>query len=148
MIAGYFNGGRYQRRHPFVRVSILLPSITTDFVPVDFMIDTGATATCLHPLDTLGKLGIDPAALSDPTRWPRQQASWGIGGSANNYVHDATYLFHHDDGTVAFTISTETIDIAQPTRANQSFHSLLGMDLLRFFKLTMDPASGIVFLEL
>ena len=74
-------------------------------------------------------------------------AAQGIGGSALNYVHDAHYLFHHDDGSVALSIRTETIDIAQPTKANARYHSLLGMDLLRYFRMRMDHASGIIELE-
>ena len=65
MITGYF-GGKYASRHPFVRVSIHLPGITADYVPIDFLIDTGASNTCLHPQDSLGKIAMDPNWLQNP----------------------------------------------------------------------------------
>jgi hypothetical protein len=42
---------------PVVRVSIHLPGITTGFVAVESLLDTGATDTCLHPQDAIIKVG-------------------------------------------------------------------------------------------
>jgi len=131
-----------------VWVSVHLPTITQDFVPIDFMIDTGMTRSCLHPQDTIGKIAIEPAALADSARWPRKRTAGGIGGRVTNYVHDAQYLFHHEDGSVALSITTETIELVPPTATNTAYPSLLGMDMLRYFRLRMDYASGIVVLEL
>ena len=125
-----------------------MPPITTDYVPINFMIDTGMTYSCLHPQDTIGKIAIDPTMLADPTRWSRRRTTHGIGGWATNYVHVAHYMFHHDDGSKALSVTTETIDIVQPTATNTAYPSLLGMDMLRYFKMRMDYASGIIVLEL
>jgi hypothetical protein len=147
VITGRLNGGNYRYKHPFIRVSVHLPVIMRDYVPIDFMIDTGMTYSCLHPLDTIGKIVIDPAVLTDSAQWPNQRLAGGIGGQATHYVHDAHYLFHHDDGSMALSIRTETIEIAPPTSSNTSHPSLLGMNILRYFKLRMDYVSGIVVLE-
>jgi len=147
VITGYF-GGKYASRHPFVRVSIHLPGITADYVPIDFLIDTGASNTCLHPQDSLGKIVMDPAVLRNPGHHFKRRRVVGIGGAVTYLIHEAHYLFHHDDGTVALALTYgQTVDIAPITGAMQPVHSLLGMDLLRYFKIRMDHTSNQIILE-
>ena len=130
---------------PVVRVSLHLPGLTTDFVAVDFLVDTGATDTYLHPLDAKIKLGIAPTVLANPQLWPQRRATNGIGGRVTCYVHPAIYVFHHDDGRIQQI--THEIEIAAPTLHNATLPSLLGIDLLRHFKVSMDYASQRLTLE-
>jgi hypothetical protein len=129
---------------PVVRAAVHLPGITEDFVAVDFLVDTGSTHSCLHPQDAKVRVGIEPSALVDTSRWPRQQSTNGVGGSAIYYVWPAVYHFEHDDGTIRQI--TQEIEIAQPTTTNATLPSLLGMDILRRFRLSVNYVGGTVVL--
>lgn len=130
---------------PVVRVSLHLPGITTDFVAIDFLVDTGATDTYLHPLDALTRIGIEPAVLAAPQRWSQRRTTHGIGGNVICYVHPAVYVFHHDDGHTQQV--TQEIEIATLTSESSKLPFLLGVDILRYFKLSMDSASQRLALE-
>lgn len=81
MISGHF-GLNFVLPMPVVRVSLHLPRITKDFVAIDFLLDTGATSTCLHPQDAMTKVGISMGALSRPDAWRQRAPMPGIGGYA------------------------------------------------------------------
>ena len=130
---------------PVVRVALYLPGITRDFVAFDFLIDTGSTHTCLHPQDAKIRIGIDPAALADASQWPDRRSNNGIGGSAAYYVWPAVYHFIHDDGSIRQI--THEIDIAQPTATNAMLPSLLGMDILRQFRVSVDFVGDQIILD-
>ena len=68
--------------------------------------------------------------------WPGVQVSHGVGGSSMSYVHPAVYTFQHDEGHLQ-QIHAD-IEVAQPTPANERFPSLLGWDILRFFRIELD----------
>ena len=144
MISGYFGLG-LSRAMPAVRVSLHLPGITRDFEAIDFLLDTGATDTCLHPQDAKIKIGIDPATLANPQSWPNQRSINGVGGRATYYIQPAVYAFHHDDGFVQQL--TREIHIARPTATNATLPSFLGIDMLRYFKVSMDYAGQRLVLE-
>ncbi len=141
LITGYFGLG-FILTMPAVRVAIHLPGVIWDFVDVEFMVDTGTTNTCLHPLDAMTKLRIDRAALLDPSKWAAPHPIDGIGGRDNYYPHEAVYVFTHDDGSEQRL--TRNIYIARPTAANSKLPSLLGMDILRYFQVSVDHAGGKV----
>ena len=61
------------------------------------------------------------------------------------YVQPAVYLFRHNDGAVQQL--TREIQVALPTATNQSLPSLLGMDILRHFRLSMDYLEQRLVLE-
>jgi hypothetical protein len=130
---------------PVVRVSLRLPRIARDFVSIDFLVDTGATESYLHPLDAKVRVGIDHATLTDPPRWLNRQVTHGIGGRVTCYVEPAVYVFHHDDGHEQQI--THEIHIAPPTATNAMLPSLLGIDMLRYFKVSMDYAGQRLVLE-
>lgn len=136
MISGRF-GLDFVLPMPMVRVSVHVPGVTLDFVAIDFLLDTGSVSTCLHPDDAKFGLGIDPAVLADASQWRNRRSLRSIGGTATYYVCDAFYLFHQDDGAVARQILSE-IEIAQPSASNSRLPSLLGMDGLRHFRVSMD----------
>ena len=121
---------------PVIRASLHLPGITQDFVAIDFLVDTGATESYLHPQDAKVRVGIDPSMLAEPQRWPDRQVTNGIGGTVICYVRPAIFLFHHDDGQEQQI--THEISIVPPTPANSVLPSILGMDVLSHFILSMD----------
>jgi hypothetical protein len=135
LITGGFGLG-FVRPMPTIRVAVHLPGITDGFVTLDFLVDSGSTNSCLHPQDAKGRLGISDAMLSSSLLWPGIQSSRGVGGTAMSYVHPAVYGFRHDDGR--FQQIQEDIHIAVPTPANATFPSLLGWDILRFFRIELD----------
>jgi hypothetical protein len=128
-----------------VRAFLHLPGITQTFVSIDFLVDTGSTDTYLHPQDATLQMRIAEATLADPRQWPNREPTGGIGGSVACYVQPAIYLFHHDDGQVQRI--THEIHIVPPTLTNATFPSLLGMDILRHFRLSMDFVGQRLVLE-
>ena len=76
-----------------VRVLILLPGITAKVVEVDFLVDTGAMATVIHPRDAIFRLGITPMRLASPEQWQNLQTMQGVGGTSTQYVVPAEYGF-------------------------------------------------------
>jgi hypothetical protein len=139
VIPGYFDPG-YAHPWPRVRVGVLLTDITQDWIVVEFVLDTGASATCLHPSDALGVSGIDLTMLTDAARWSVTSTFRGIGGGVSYFTTPAQYGFLHDDGRLY--IVDGTINIAQWTLTNQSLPSLLGWDVLANFSLYANSATG------
>jgi predicted aspartyl protease len=144
VISGRF-GLNFVLPMPVVRATLQLPGLTQDFVAVDFLVDTGATSSCLHPRDAKIGLGIDPAMLADSSRWPSRRRSNGIGGMATSYVWPAVFQFEHDDGSMQQV--THEIDIAQPSASNATLPSLLGMNVLRRFRVMVDYVGQQVILR-
>jgi hypothetical protein len=118
-----------------VRAALFLPGLSQSWAVIDFLIDTGASTTCLHPRDALVSVGIDAVKLAFPHHWPasQHQTTQGIGGTCTNYVVPAQYAFYQDDGQVR-TLNG-TIAIAQLRLENQALPSLLGWDILQHFRL-------------
>jgi len=135
VIFGAF-GLNFVRLMPTVRVGLHLPSITPTFVTVDFLLDSGATDSSLHPHDATTRLGINRATLKSPELWPNIQANSGVGGLSLCYLHPAIYGFQHDDGR--FQEIEGEILVAQPTSTNSKIPCLLGWDILRFFRIELD----------
>ena len=144
MIRGHF-GLNFVLPMPVVRAYVLLPDLTTEFVAIDFLLDTGATHSCLHPQDVKLRLAIDAARLADSRKWPKLVSTTGIGGTAMGYAWPAVYQFVHDDGRVRQI--THEIEIAQPSATNSTLPSLLGMDILRQFRVSVDYVGLQVTLE-
>lgn len=130
---------------PTVRVAVLLSRVGVEQATIEFLIDTGATFSTLHPNDALFVLGIDSVRLSVPYIWPDKEPSLGIGGMVEDYVEPAEYVFTHEDGTTQTIVGH--IRIAQPTAYNQQFPSLLGWDVLRHFRMVIDAEAGELRLE-
>lgn len=116
MIEGFWQAGPLGTvPRPYVRVAVLVPEFGTSIAAIDFLVDTGADTTCVHPLDAI-RLGIPVAALMDPNLWPAKEPAGGIGGSAVYYVVDALYGFLQDNGGLP-TVSAP-IRIGEPREEN------------------------------
>lgn len=126
MILGFFDPALPSWPRPMIRVLLYLPGISTRWAPVDFLLDTGAGTSVVHPLDATTRLGIDDAALRNPAIWPIQRTAHGVGGASPEYSVPAIYALQHDDGTWAR--HREDLAIARPMPGNQTLLSLLGWD--------------------
>jgi hypothetical protein len=123
-------------------VTIASPRIGISEHVVRFLVDTGSAETTLHPEDAVLALGIDGVRLSTPYIWPDKAPAYGIGGAVEDYIEPVEYMFIHEDGT-AQTIRGH-IRIAQLTAYSQHFPSLLGWDVLRHFRITIDSEASEV----
>jgi hypothetical protein len=109
---------------------------------VEFLVDTGADATTLHPLDSR-PMGI---RYSQHFAGVPVGTMYGIGGESGYWEEMATIQFLHED-LVNWDILTLPIHIAVPTRQNSRLPALLGRDALQFYRFTSDPAQANLTLE-
>jgi hypothetical protein len=144
VIVGYFDPESHVPE-PRVGIYISIPGIADEWAPVDFVIDTGASETCVHPADSMAALQIDVELLDSPSRWPSVLRASGIGGSASYFPVPASFAFFHDDGTPL--VLEGKIDIARITHTNRRVLSLLGWDLLKRFEVVLNWPAGRVTLE-
>lgn len=110
--------------------------------PVTFLLDTGASSTCIHPERPVVGAGITIPALVDPTGWPKPLNRGGVGGPAIYYEMDAVYAFLDTSGNIQ-TVNAP-IEIAQYRPENVNLPPLLGRDVLQKCVITMDWATGKV----
>ena len=112
-----------------------------------FLIDTGADATVLSPLDSWFVMG-DRLLSVDFARDPRSVRSRGVGGGAQAIIRDATLTLRSTDGDL-YPVDMPVL-IAEPDPAIRTapsaslLPSLLGRDFLRRFHLNLacgDPRS-------
>jgi hypothetical protein len=122
-----------------------LPGSSRSWVPINFLIDTGAAITLLRPLDAIGRLQLDPLVLAQPLHWPNRQPISGVTGSGECYVHPAEYAFLHEDGRLQRIAGEICID--PPNQTNNSRKSLLGWDVLQHFRLSVDWSGRRITLE-
>lgn len=149
MISGYFGSGE-RLSMPFVFAGLRIrggaggsPQGAGEFAGgVAFVLDTGSTTSCLHPVDAITALDIPLADLQRPAAWPRTELHRGIGGDAIYYTVPAEYLFKRDGGP--YLVVPGVVRIAQPTPHNQDVPSMLGWDVLERFRLVIERAAGRV----
>ena len=114
-----------------------LPELDVDWLPVPFLVDTGATSTCIHPNDAVGLLKIPPARL-DPANWDngRIREAFGISGVVR-FLETEAYFGFFDDRPAPIMLHS-TVRIAELRPDNQYVPSLLGWDLLQHFRMILD----------
>ena len=134
MISGLFDPRRPP--HAYVDVRVGVESAPTTQGSVRFIIDTGSVHSCIHPIDANLRLKIPKSRLRDRSQWSRTIGAAGVGGPVRYFVEPATLTFTNDDGSPE-SIATD-IWIAEMTLANQRLPSLLGWDVLRYFRLVTD----------
>ena len=135
MIRGYVAASS-----PFVTLQLSFQSINARPRELQFLIDTGAAVTVLHPADATS-LGIDPNA--DLAGVP--EVNLGVGGGATFHRLMSRLEFTHDDGTR--THYRFALRIAVPDAANAVLPSILGMDFIQHFRLTVSVREDRVELE-
>ena len=123
--------------HPFLEVAVALPGLSPDWSLVRFLVDSGAATTSIHPADAVRRLGLVPAAL-DPSSWnPTDiRLASGIGGGARYLEVTASFAFFDDE--VGWIELHGTVQLSEFRHDNQHIPSLLGLDVLRHFTMTMN----------
>lgn len=137
MIAGSFDSSG----QPVVKSRLVVPRLGVDD-EVDFLVDTGADSTCLHPADgQYIRFPYDELAVS--------LDSEVVGGSHPYYREYAYVVFYESDGIRprAFDIILAVVRPEQPTPSNprpvvNRLPSLLGRDVLNRPRMDYDFPGG------
>jgi hypothetical protein len=137
-ISGQFRAGSPPL--PTITALVTIPRLRKER-PVEFLIDTGADATTLHPIDTR-LMGIRPLNFVGIPR----ALMYGVGGNAQYWEEMAELRFLHDDGDY-WDVVTLPIHVAVPTRANSAIESLLGRDVIGLYRFTCESLAGILTFE-
>ena len=128
MIVGRFSSdGR-----PFVQGRVKIPRLQVDD-KVDFLLDTGADSTCLHP-DDVTSLRIPVSKLSNlaPSR--------GVGGASAYYLEDAVLIF--TDGGMSRFYAVTLLVAAAPNEHSRDLPSLLGRNVINNWAVEYDPTNA------
>ena len=128
MIRGFFDV-EYPMPVPKIWIGLALPGITAKWIAVDFVVGIGASVTCLHPIDAIGRVGLSSGRLREMTAdFPTDRSISGITGLAEYLIVPAQYLLVHEER------AAQTIDglirVAQPVPGNERIPSLLGWNIL------------------
>ena len=128
MIAGELQG----QARPFVRCQLILHRLGIAG-EIDFLVDTGADATYLHPSEGW-EIGIPFDLLQD------RVTSSGIGGRATYFPEPAVLLFpdHADRQHYGYRIN---VNVAKPADVSGRLPSLLGRDVIRRWQMNYDPTN-------
>ena len=117
---------------------------------VDFLVDTGADVTTIHPSDALTIWGAELRAWdfdADETR----RVSHGVGGAAISVVRPVRLTFASTSASGTEVSFAANVEVAKPDRGvgrasgNWDLPSVLGRDVLAHFRLEMtyQPAMRI-----
>lgn len=125
---------------PYIKARVVLPDLGVAG-DVDFLIDTGADVTFLHPED-VGRLGIDFRRLNPGDM---ERAS-GLGGASDYYRENATLTFQNSAGP---ELHCELVVFIRPgpDRALRDAPSLLGRDFLNRCDVRLNRAQSLARLE-
>ncbi len=124
----------------WVNANVGLPSLANRSEDISFLVDTGATVTVLMPAD-LRRLGIDPAALFPDVR---SVAVPGFGGDIRMIATIGVLRFDDEASPSVFTMP---VGIVQPSSTTYDLPSVLGMDFVQHFRLTVSIPEDRVEIE-
>ena len=102
---------------------------------IDFLVDTGAADSMMHPGEAR-LLRIDYSKLTG------RRPAYGVGGQSVAFQEHAHLLFH-DEVTLEWYDYPILLVIAEPSRHNHRYPSLLGRDVLRHWRTVYDPTNGV-----
>jgi hypothetical protein len=102
--------------------------------PLQFLVDSGADITVLHPHDSV-RLLKTPEQWAAVRRYPMEPLS-GAGHELPHYLVNADIVLEHEDGTL--DSDAITLWIAEPDQQNWLQESLLGRDVLAGFSVLFE----------
>ena len=126
---------------PYIRSTLYVPGLRL-VAEVDFLVDTGADATSLHPYD-VSRTGIDPSTLPGTLR-----TASGIGGQMR-YIEAGAFVYLYDTEASdwhRFPVLLAVSADAPPDPSNR-IPSVLGRDVLNDCLCTFDSRRESVTLE-
>ena len=123
MIRGNFDRGR-----PQVECRLVIPRLSVNH-RLMLLVDTGASATCLHPADAI-RAGIPFERLGNRIDY------LGIGGTSAYFREAANLLFEDESYLRIYQLD---LLIAAPTNNNRELPSLLGRDVLNRWRMDYNP---------
>ena len=131
MISGYFGRAGI----PYVSGNLRFPRLGVS-TAVEFLVDTGASSTVIHPPDIQGlSLPLDLLAYRRPMH--------GVGGVSGFFFERAVLRFTDADRSTVYTYRL-AIGIAEPNAVNRNYPSLLGRDILDCWYLESDPTNALL----
>lgn len=137
MIRGYI-----ENDSPLIDCMLTFPSISADLrLQVTFLIDTGASVSLLHPRDAI-RFGLDLASLAADPRSERARSMSGVA----RFIR-TTALLDFDEDVPRPRSLRHPIGIAEANSGNEMLPSILGMDFLKAFRLTVSVREHRVELE-
>ena len=134
--------GRFEHGEPVVDCVISIPALGIDSPErVKLLVDTGASRSVLQPAD-VRRIGASPEQISAD---PRTEEWSGVGGSMRVFVTTTLLTFSED--AARERPYRHSMGIAEPTPSNLTLPSILGMDFIRHFRLTVSVRENRVELE-
>jgi len=118
---------------PCVQGWLVLPRLNIQG-DVEFLVDTGADSTTIHPFDGQ-KLGVPFEELLS------EILSIGIGGSQPYFLEHAILMF--EDDALVRQYSSEVL-IGKPSATSSRLPSLLGRSLLSHWRMVYDPTDDLL----
>jgi len=136
----------------FIDIVIGISSVASKTATtIRFLIDTGARETMISAADAT-RLGFSfhdwrywwqPVLNNTPLPRAKKDAS-GVGGKLKLYELENTYITIISDTNAVKERHTEHMDIVYVASPEYEHESLMGMDLLKRFKLLVDPSVLLV----
>jgi hypothetical protein len=137
VIPGFFEPALLEQ--PLVRIAIRISGRGREWVPVTMILDTGASATCVHASTAIDLLGMAEGEL-DSSSWPTVHRITGIGGTRAYFTVDAQFGFPRLDGSLE--VLAGTLQVGE--LSSRGIPPILGWDLLRQFQLFIDGPGGSI----
>ena len=129
---------------PHVTALVEIPRLGVS-QPVDFLVDTGANRTAVHPY-TMVRMNVDPMTYQPAAEDDIRRIS-GVGGTSR--YGQETVVIHLRDDSVELPILMGPLDGRLVSSALQTgMPSLLGMDVLSRTRLSVDYVANRMSLEL
>lgn len=139
-LVGFYRSVADEPPAPYLKAQVTLPNLGVAG-EVDFLIDTGADVTFLHPED-VDNLGIDQGQL---TPGALERAA-GIGGGSDYYRETATLIFQDSAGG-ELSCELDVFINPQPAPALLDAPSLLGRDFLNRCDVRLNRSQTLARLE-